>query len=131
MTKQITQPYAPITEAELAALIDGVGTDNLAELQELMSDRHRYDSKTFQREASNYISEALDKLGFCWIRSPARNDPLFDDIIAALYRAGQVERIAFTSHNEHVRKSAAKIIASKMLQQWHESNTQVVRRPPE
>jgi hypothetical protein len=130
--QQLPQPTdVAITDHELAAILDGIATDNLALLQDLMSARRRHDGKIIQREVARLAAEALATLGYCWVRTPAEGDPLYHDMDAAMYDVGQVNRIAYTSDNEHVRKSAATQIASRMMKHWRESNTAVVRRKPQ
>jgi|GEM_PF-2145495 len=126
----IPDPDNPITGDELTTLIDAIALDHLGILQSLMSDKRRYDGKTFQHEAALLLTTTLDRLGFCWVRPPQDHDCLYDDILSTLYDIGQVERLGLTSDNASVRKSSARSVALRMMQTWRESKTAVLRRKP-
>lgn len=119
---------AHITSDELAKLIEAIAGDNLSTFQSLMSGKRRYDAKIFEHEAALRMTQALDQLGFCWVRPPQDHDSLYDDIVTTLYDIGQVERLSLTSDNEHVRQSSSRTVAMNMMAKWRESKTAVVRR---
>ena len=113
---------------ELERLIDAILTDHLADLKGLMSDKPRYDGRSFDAEVAGLISVALADLGYCWARIPADHDDLWHGLHLSTSDTGRVNKLAMISDNEAVRKSAARTLAMKITSRWLETKTSVVKR---
>lgn len=117
-----------ISDNELELMIDAILTDHLAYLKTFLSEKPRYDGKTFETEIAGFLSVTLADQGYCWARIPADHDDLWHGIQSSASATGRVNRLAMVSDNSAVRRSAARTFSMKVTSHWLETRTSVVKR---